>query len=258
VTLKERMMTSTRLAGLLAGGTLILAASSASAQGPAPYEFGYGHLNFGIQASSHDLSQNSGFPLYLETARVQTSSDIGSTAIFDVGGGVRVWHQIYGGFSFSRGSNTNDGTITASIPHPSDFDVFRTATATAPDLKHVEQAIHLHAMWRFPITTKFDVLVGVGPSFYSVKQDLVTAIGVTEQGNPTTGVSITSVTVERRSDNTVGYNLSADGTYLLTRRFGVGGFMRFTGASAKLDVGNDTVDVDAGGFQIGFGGRVRF
>jgi hypothetical protein len=252
------MMNPTRLTGLLAGGALILAASGASAQGPAPYEFGYGHLNFGIQASSHDLTQNSGFPIYDETARVQTSSDIGSTAMFDVGGGVRVWRQLYGGLSFSRGTNTNDGTITASIPHPSNFDEFRTATATAPDLRHTEQAIHLHAMWRFPITTKFDVSVGIGPSFYSVKQDLVTAIGVTEIGNPTTGVSISSVSVERRSDSTVGYNLSADGTYLLTRRFGVGAFMRFTGASAELEVGNDTVDVDAGGFQIGVGGRVRF
>ena len=87
-------MTSTRLTGLLAGGALILAASSASAQGPAPFEFGYGHLNFGIQASSHDLSQNTGFPIYEETARIQTSSSIGSTAIFDIGGGVRVWRNL--------------------------------------------------------------------------------------------------------------------------------------------------------------------
>jgi hypothetical protein len=252
------MMTSTRLTGLLAGGALILAASSAAAQGPAPFEFGYAHLNFGVQASGNDLTQNTGFPIYEEIASVQVSGDIGGTAMFDVGGGVRVWQQIYAGLSFARGTNTNDAAVTASIPHPTNFDEFRTATATAPGLRHTEQAIHLHAMWRFPITTKFDVSVGLGPSFYSVKQDLVTSIGITEIGNPTTGVSISSVNVERRSDSTVGYNLSADGTYLLTRRFGVGAFLRFTGASAELALDNDTVDVDAGGFQIGFGGRVRF
>jgi hypothetical protein len=50
----------------------------------------------------------------------------------------------------------------------------------------------------------------------------------------------------------------ADGTYLLMRRFGVGGFLRFTGGSVDTTVDNNTVGLDVGGFQIGVGGRVRF
>jgi hypothetical protein len=252
------MMTSTRLAGLLTFGALILAASLASAQGPAPFEFGYAHLNLGVQASSHDVNQDIGFPLYLETARIQTGGSGGGGVLFDIGGGVRVWRQLYGGLSFTRGSNTEDASLTASVPHPRAFDQFRTVSGTATGLTHTEQALHLQAMWRIPITTKFDISIGGGPTFYSVKQDLVSGITIAEIGDPTTGVNLTGVTKERDSASTVGYNLGADGTYLLTERFGVGGFLRFTGGSVDLETGGNTVGIDVGGFQIGVGGRVRF
>ena len=48
------------------------------------------------------------------------------------------------------------------------------------------------------------------------------------------------MTIERDSDSTVGYNIGADGTYLLTQRFGVGGFMRFTGGSVTLATGGNS------------------
>jgi hypothetical protein len=173
---------------------------------------------------------------------------------------VRVWRRLYAGLSYSRVSNTKDVTVNASIPHPSRFDEPRDVTTTAPGLKHTENQVHLHALWRMPITTKFDVAVGIGPTFYSVRQDLVqiTEANISEMGNPTTGVTINSVNVVRDSDGTVGYNLSADGTYMLTQRFGVGGFLRFTGGSVDMAVDNNTVGLDVGGFQIGVGGRVRF
>jgi hypothetical protein len=252
------MMTSTRLSGLLTFGALILAASLASAQGPAPLETGYAHVNLGIQGSTHDLEQDSGFTIYDETATIQTRGNGGGGVLFDIGGGYRVWHRLYAAASFTTGSNTEDASVTANVPHPFVFDEFRTVTGTAPGLKHSEQALHLQAMWRFPITTKFDVSVGAGPTFFWVNQDLVSGITVAEIGNPTTGVNLTGVSVERAKDNTVGYNLQADGTYLLTERFGVGGFLRFTGGSVSLETGGNRVDLDVGGFQIGVGGRVRF
>jgi hypothetical protein len=257
---KERMMTSTRLMGLLVGAALTLGGASASAQGPAPFEFGYGHLNVGLQASPHDLDQDTAPTIYEQAARIQAGGKFGTGALFDIGGGVHVWHRIYAGLSYSRLSNTKDATVNASIPHPQFFNQPRAVTATAPGLKHTEDQVHLHALWRMPITTKFDVAVGVGPTFYSVRQDLaqITEANISEIGNPTTGVSINSVNVVRAKDSTVGYNLTADGTYLLTQRFGVGGFLRFTGGSVDMTIGNDTVDLDVGGFQIGVGGRVRF
>ena len=251
-------MSSTRLTCLMTWGALILVAPLASAQGPAPFERGYGHLNLGVQATSHDLDQDTAFVIYDEPGRIQVGGSGGGGALFDIGGGWRVWRQLYAGLSFTSGSNTEDAAINGTVPHPFFFDEFRTVTGTAPGLKHSEQAVHLQAMWRFPVTTRFDVLVGGGPTFFSVDQDLVSGITVTEIGIPTTGVNLTGVTVERASEGTVGFNLGADGTYLLTRRFGVGGFLRFTGGSTTLTTGGNTVDLDVGGLQIGIGGRVRF
>jgi hypothetical protein len=251
-------MSSTRLTSLMTFGALILAAPLASAQGPAPFERGYGHLNLGVQATSPDLNQDTTFVIYDEPGRLQANGSGGGGVLFDIGGGWRVWQRLYAGLSFTSGSNTEDAALSATVPHPFFFDEFRTVTGTTPALKHSERAVHLHAMWRMPVTTKFDVLVGGGPTFFSVRQDLVSGITVTEIGNPTTGVELSGVTVERASESTVGYNLAADGTYLLTRRFGVGGFLRFTGGSVTLDTTGNEVDLDAGGFQLGIGGRVRF
>jgi hypothetical protein len=252
------MMTSTRLTGLVMFGALILATLPAFAQGPPPFETGYAHLNFGVQPNSHDIDVTTGFPIYDETARIQTSGKTGGGVLFDVGGGYRVWRTLYAGITFTSTNNTNDATVTASVPHPFVFDQFRTVTGTANNLKHSENAVHLQAMWRIPVTTKFDVSIGGGPTFFVVRQDLVSGITISEVGNPTTGVLLNDITTERGKDSPVGYNLEADGTYLLTQRFGVGGFLRFTGATATFTVGGDSIDLDAGGFQIGIGGRVRF
>ncbi|HZA35698.1 MAG TPA: hypothetical protein VE505_12260, partial [Vicinamibacterales bacterium] len=219
-------MSSTRLTSLMTVGAWIFVAPFASAQGPAPLERGYGHVNLGLQATSHDLEQDTPFVIYDEPGRIQANGSGGGGVLFDIGGGYRVWQRVYAGLSFTSGSNTEDAALSATVPHPFFFDEFRTVTGTTPALKHSEQALHLQAMWRIPVTTRFDVLLGGGPTFFWVDQDLVSGITVTEIGNPTTGVNLSGVTVERASESTVGYNLGADGTYLLTQRFGVGGFLR--------------------------------
>ena len=162
-------MSSTRLTSLMTLGALVLVAPLASAQGPAPLERGYGHVNLGVQATSHDLEQDTVFVIYDEPGRIQVNGSGGGGVLFDIGGGWRVWQRLYAGLSFTSGSNTEDAALNATVPHPSNFDEFRTVTGTTPGLKHSEQAVHLQAMWRYPVTTKFDVLVGGGPTFFSVE-----------------------------------------------------------------------------------------
>jgi hypothetical protein len=62
--------------------------------------------------------------------------------------------------------------------------------------------------------------------------------------------------VDDAKKTTVGINLGVDVTYLVTKRFGVGGLARYTWGSADLDGAADKLTV--GGFQIGGGLRVRF
>ena len=53
-----------------------------------------------------------------------------------------------------------------------------------------------------------------------------------------------------------GFHLGVDVTYLVTKRFGVGGLLRYTHGSVSLEGASDALTV--GGFQIGVGGRLRF
>ena len=116
--------------------------------------------------------------------------------------------------------------------------------------------------WMFPLKDNLDVFLYAGPSFYHVSQEVVSDLAIAEEGPPYTTI-VVQPTIELRKKNSTGYNLGADATYIVyTReslRLGVGGFMRFTGASADLQINDTTsVETDMGGFQIGIGARVRF
>lgn len=251
-------MRSIRLMGVLVVGALFVSASQASAQGPAPLSAGYAHLNVGAQSGSHTLIQQGSFPVYDEDAIFNGLTTVGGGPIFDIGGGYRVWQQLYAGISITRASDTSNAEVNGSVPHPLYSDQFRAVVGTATGLKHSETAVHLQAVWRQPVTTKFDVAVSLGPTFFSVHQDLVSGLTIAEQGSPTTGVIVSGIAKEKVSKGGVGFNIGADGTYMLTERFGAGGFLRYTGGSVDLAGAAGTVTLDVGGLQVGAGLRLRF
>jgi hypothetical protein len=86
---------------------------------------------------------------------------------------------------------------------------------------------------------------------FFVKQELPDTIQVTEPGPTVTGLTKKDV-----SKTAGGINLGVDVTYLLTKKMGVGGILRYTHGSVDLDGASDSLTV--GGFQIGIGGRYRF
>ena len=108
------------------------------------------------------------------------------------------------------------------------------------------------ASWLFPVTNEFDVTVAVGPSIFSVKQEIVSV-------NVPPGTQTANVSVDSESKTGVGAIIEVDGNYLLTRRWGAawgaGAFMRYAGAKVNLP---SVPDLHAGGFQIGVGLRARF
>jgi hypothetical protein len=77
--------------------------------------------------------------------------------------------------------------------------------------------------------------------------------------NGATTVAISSVAVIEQSGTAVSFTAGVDGTYLVTPKFGVGAFLRYSGASTDLPLsGGGTITVEAGGLQIGGGLRYRF
>ena len=166
-------------------------------------------------------------------------------------GGYKVWSNLVVAVGYTFMSDSTDGAVTATIPDPRVFDSPRTVTTTANDLKHTENALNFMGVWMVPVTDKVDVGISFGPTVFFVKQELPDTLTFTEPV-PT----ITGLTTKDISKTTGGVNLGVDVTYLLTKKMGVGGILRYTWGSVNLEGATDSLTV--GGFQIGVGARYRF
>lgn len=234
------------------------------------------NVNFGGQWNEQTFTDTSTFNLYNESGAVASAHAIGGGTLFDIAVGARVWRRLSVGIAYSAISNRNDATVSVAVPHPILFGQPRTATATASDLKHSEKAVHLQFIWPIALTDKMELTAMAGPSFFTVRQTVATVQApqdITDTA-PFINVTINSVTLTDVKESPVGVNVGVDGVYWIRTvqgvgqaiglrdiRIGVGGFLRYAGASLDLDtpagVTRDT-DLKTGGPQGGLGLRLRF
>jgi len=189
----------------------------------------------------------------VEAADIDTEYDTGSTGGFDVGGGVRVWRNLAIGAQVSRFSKSGSASVDARIPHPLFFRQPRTVTGDAGALAHDETAVHVRLLWMVPIRERLQLGLSGGPSWFDVKQDLVTTVTVT-QTYPFDSATFASATSARQTGSHAGFNAAADLSYILRPHVGVGLEVGVSRARVPLD----NVTVDAGGLHIGGGLRFRF
>ena len=234
------------------GLALCAVPGNASAQTMQWTDKGYATFNIGAQIGSDDLNSNFSFPLYEETATINSTQKISGGAFFEIGGAYRVWgNNLLAGVSFTRTKSDADVAITASIPDPIVFDRPRPVTSEARDAEHSENALHLNAIWMIPVANKLDVGVFGGPTIFMIGQDTIaSAPAVTEPG-PTLTATLSEV-----SKTTVGINFGVDVQYLVRTNVAVGGIARYAWGSADIDGATESLGV--GGFQLGVGVRYRF
>jgi len=242
------MTHKTALAVFLTGLTSLAATSAASAQTKEPKIFV--DVNVGAQPQARTLSTSTSFPLYNETAAVNAAEAVDGGGLFDISGRYRIMPNVSAGVGFSIFSKKGDGTLVASIPNPNFLNRPATSTTDATDLKHREQAVHLMAAYTIPITMvdNLDATVFAGPSFFSLKQDILSAT-VT----PNTQTAVVATTSE--SESKAGANIGVNINYMATPNYGAGVFLRYAGATIKLPSAGD---VKVGGLQLGIGARLRF
>ena len=207
-----------------------------------------------VSINASYLASSRTFPLYAETATFSTDYSVEPSTGLDAGGFVRVWRGLAAGVAFTSHSDSRDIAIEASLPHPLVFGRNRSIEGTAAG-DHEETAAHLQIAYIVPVGTKDQLRIVVfgGPSFYTVKQSIVTAISHTETF-PFDEAAFAGATVETEEASVTGFNVGADVAYYFTRNLGVGGIVRFSGATASFSLG----DVDAGGALVGGGLRLRF
>jgi len=157
----------------------------------------------------------------------------------DVGQGARVTESLYDG-SLPRLRVTSGHGGTAKVPPPEWGAVRQRADSVPADIvpgllgTTLEQA---------------HVAVGAGSSAGSAALMLVDEHGALAGAGCHGACPI--VSVESAKATGAGFNIGVDGTYLFTRQYGAGAFMRFTGGGADITrPDGTTLSLAAGGFQV--------
>ena len=237
-------------AAALAGAVLAPAAADAQVGG-------YVSFNGGTQATSTTFADNIVFPEFHEDADFDTAYGVGGGAVFDAGGGVRLANGLGFGVGVSRFERIDPASIDARIPHPFFFDRPRSLSGSTPDLTRRETAVHLEIRWFAPVADAVEFSVFGGPTFFNLRQHLVTAITY-EHSYPYDEASFDSASTTALNASAVGFHAGADVGFFFSEAVGVGALLRYSAASVDLPADAGAVPVDAGGFHVGGGLRLRF
>jgi len=237
---------------LVLTGLVLTAATEATAQVSERTKY-YLNINVGVQPASQTLDSTFTVPVYSQTAAAATNQVVGGEPIFDIAGGYRVRQNI--GIALGFSSMSSSGTIagTASVPSPLFFNQYKTVDIGGQSFNRTDRDVYVIFMWYVPVTNRIEIALFAGPTFTHVKQDLVTSVAVPA------GTQNAVAVVESRSGTAGGANVGFDASYLFTKFYGAGIFVRYNGGSTDLaTTGDSTVNVKGGGFQMGIGARLRF
>ena len=249
-------MRSGLVSGIVAAA-FVLIATPTLAQTGEPFR-GFVSINGGYQASSTDFRHSLVFTEFVEQGSVDSSYTVKSGPQFDIGGGARVWRSLGIGVGVTRFSKSGAASVTGKIPHPLFFNQPRSVGGEAAGLKREELAVHIQAMAIVPTGERLSVAVFAGPSFFSVKQELVQKLQYSQQ-YPYDTATFSGADTSTPSESTIGFNAGADVGYFFARNVGIGGVIRFSRASVDFtSIDGETLAADAGGVQAGAGLRLRF
>ncbi len=234
-----------------------LVAAAAQAQSAAWTDRGYFNAGADIRLAGGSFADVVHPIDFAEAAVVNTTYQMKAAPGLEVGSGVRVWRNLGIGVDLSYVVKGARGSVDAQVPHPLVFGKPRAVSGVA-ELGRNETAVNVQVLWMIPmpmpINRRWQVAIAGGPSWISVSQDLVQDVTVT-QTYPYDTATYASVVTQRSSKARVGFNAGIDGTYLFTRRVGLGASATF--ARAHIPLGASAAS-DAGGLHVAGGLRLRF
>lgn len=245
---RNARLCSLALAGLLLPALSLPAAAQGSTDGRIQISINAGALAGSKFTQTGELDQNA------ETGSFASENSPKTGAAFDVGAAVRIAGRLWVQAAFTSASPKSDARISASIPHPILFDQPRTVQGTS-SASRTERDVHVDIAFRLPLRA-IDIKVMAGPTFASVKQDLVTSINYS-QTYPFDAATFTSAAMKKVSKSAVGFNAGADLSRALNRRVGFGALIRYSTATVKLSDPN-TGDASVKGGGIEATGGLRF
>ena len=232
-------------------------ASPAIAQPRRPMARGFFVVNGAYQATTNDFDKASGFQANAEDGTFTTEYDLSGGLALDVAGGVTVWRRFAVGVGITRFSRSTPAALNGSVPHPFSFNQHRAVSGPVPGLKREELAVHAQARAIVPVGHRFQLMVFGGPSFFQVKQGMVSSFTWSES-YPFDAAMFAGGTTAAADGSRVGFNGGADLAYFFSSGFGLGGSILFSGATVGVENTGVVHDVKAGGTTAGGGLRLRF
>jgi hypothetical protein len=235
------------------------------------------NFNIGVQTASPNFGYDYSTEFFDEAARagLDIPGDTGMT--FDIGGGVRLVQNFGVGVTYSRYNKERNGTLSTTVPNPWIYNDASTAERLLP-LQRKEDAVHFQAIYKIPVSTKFQLGVFGGPTYFRCVDDEVSQFSLLAETGLTEdvwNVYFENITNTINKESVWGYHAGADVNYLFAKHFGVGGTVRYSEAkhhtvnhlayTEDLYSGlwgaedtNVTVDMKHGGLQFNGGVSFRF
>jgi hypothetical protein len=246
-----------------AGGTPPVSGGKPAAAPRAPKkgdwtDRGYLAVNGIYEAGGTGFTQSQSWPSFAETATVNVEYPAKNSAGVDIQGGFRLWRNMAVGAGITVVNRSTTTTVTGSLPNP--LYLNRPVSLSGGfDAKNSQVGIHVQVAWVVPMPPKMQLVLFGGPSIFSVTQTIVESQGIgLSSAYPFESGSISSARTTDAKTTAFGFGAGADFSYFFSRTIGVGGVVRFTRATAAFPVsGQPDVEMDAGGFQVGAGLRVR-
>ena len=197
-------------------------------------------------------------PIHAEPGQLTAAYDIPRAPGFSIGGHARVWRQLSAGVTYGQSSRSTSAQITGSLPHPFFFSRNRQIEGEAPNATRKDATIALLLRGSFPVARQTMLAVFGGPAWIAVTQGIVEQVNFSES-YPYDTASFTSASVRSAKQTKTGVLVGADVTHFFSRRIGVGGGVRYSGASVTLpSLDSDALTIKAGGLDVTTGIRLRF
>jgi opacity protein-like surface antigen len=220
----------------------------------------YISINGAFQTAAGDFGETVTFVENAENGTFTTDYTVESGPALNISAGAAIWRNIGVGVGVTRFSKSTPIAFSASVPHPLFFNRNRNITGDVGGLKREELAVHIQAQATFTPSPKIQGVVFGGPSFFSVKQDIVNDFEITE-AYPYDTATFSQGLTTTVDESKVGFHVGADVGYFFSRQVGVGGTIQWSGTTIEVPgsgASSPSFDLKAGGFQAGGGVRFRF
>jgi hypothetical protein len=212
----------------------------------------------GIQQSgTSTVTSTVAFTANAESATFSSTFPVKSGPGFDAGVRIAVRGPLGISLAASQFSASGNADVTAKIPHPFFFNQARSIAGTV-GMKREETAVRVALVLSSAPGRKLQASAFAGPAFFTVKQDLVASVTYTD-AYPYDTAAFGGATTTQVSKSKTGFAAGADVSYFFAKSVGIGASVAVVKATISASASDgSTVNVNAGGTQVGAGLRFRF